>query len=56
MSTSGTKNDRLSLRINGRLKRRIQKYCEVHGVDMSELVTRFFENLVVKEQERKGKA
>lgn len=47
------KDDRLGLRINGQLKKDVQDYCSVHDVDMSELVTRFFEKLIAKEEARK---
>lgn len=49
------KDERLGLRINGKLKRKIQRYCVKHGVDMSDLVTRLFERLVAKEEERSKK-
>lgn len=52
MSSMDKKDDRISLRINRRLKRKMQKYCTRHGVDMSEIVTRVFERLVRKEEER----
>lgn len=52
MSSTARKDDRLSLRVNGRLKRNVQKYCIKHGVDMSDLVTRFFERIVKNEEDR----
>lgn len=55
MSSMDKKDDRLSLRINRRLKKKMQKYCVRHGVDMSEIVTRLFERLVAKEEERRRK-
>jgi antitoxin component of RelBE/YafQ-DinJ toxin-antitoxin module len=49
------KDDRLSLRVNSKLKKKVQRYCVAHGVDMSDLVTRFFERVVAKEAERRKK-
>lgn len=48
----GTKDDRLSLRIPSVLKQQVKRYCAVHSIDMSELVTRFFSRLVAREAAR----
>lgn len=53
MSTTAPKDDRLNLRINKKLKKQVQKYCGDKGLDMSEVVTRFFERLIQREEERK---
>lgn len=53
MASDKKKDDRLSLRVNGKLKREVQKYCASRSVDMSELVTRFFERIVANERDRK---
>jgi antitoxin component of RelBE/YafQ-DinJ toxin-antitoxin module len=51
MSTEA-KDDRLNLRISQALKREVQAYCLHHGIDMSELVTRFFQRIVRNERSR----
>lgn len=53
MSTTVPKDDRLNLRVNKKLKKQVQKYCGDKGLDMSEVVTRFFERLIQREEERK---
>lgn len=53
MTVDKKKDDRLSLRVNGKLKREVQKYCASRELDISELTTRFFERIVVNEKERK---
>lgn len=46
------KDDRLNLRINRVLKLEIQSYCERRDMDMSDLVTRFFERIARHERAR----
>jgi len=53
MSTMAPKDDRISLRINGELKKRVQAYCGSKNLEVSEVVTRFFERLIQREDERK---
>lgn len=50
-----TKDERLSLRINGKLKKKMLKYCDTHSTDMSDLVDQFFRRLVAREAERRKK-
>ncbi|MFA5435991.1 MAG: DUF6364 family protein [Candidatus Neomarinimicrobiota bacterium] len=46
-----TKDDRLYLRIKGELKRKAEGWARRRNTTLSEVVTRFFENLL--EHERK---
>ena len=48
------KDDRLNLRISSGLKQEVQHYCEARGIDVSDLVTRFFLRVVANERTRKG--
>lgn len=50
------KDERLNLRINHSLKVAVRAYCEKHGIDTSELVTRFFTRVLANEAERSRKA
>jgi antitoxin component of RelBE/YafQ-DinJ toxin-antitoxin module len=47
-----TKDDRVHLRINSTLKREVQAYCARRGIEMSDLVTRFFVRVVHNDKER----
>jgi antitoxin component of RelBE/YafQ-DinJ toxin-antitoxin module len=51
MATS-TKNERLYLRINSDLKKRIDKYAKAHGITLSQAVTRFFTHLLAQEKNK----
>lgn len=53
-SSVAKKDDRLNLRVSGELKAEVQAYCAVRGIDMSELVTRFFLRIVANEKARKA--
>jgi len=55
MKSQATKKDeRLNLRINGALKAEVQAYCKARDVDMSDLVTRFFQRIVANERARRA--
>lgn len=46
------RNDgRLSLRINSRLKERIESYAERHGTTLSALTTKFYQDLLKYEEQ-----
>jgi antitoxin component of RelBE/YafQ-DinJ toxin-antitoxin module len=47
------KDDRMHLRINGKLKQDVQAYCVRRGIEVSDLVTRFFQRIVSNEKERR---
>jgi hypothetical protein len=50
------KNERLYLRINGELKQMMERWAENHETTLSEVVTRFFQNLLDHERkERQSK-
>ncbi len=44
------KEDRVYLRIDAALKKRMQEYCDRYGTNMSLLVTQHFHDLLVKEK------
>lgn len=46
------KDDRLNLRINRKLKQDVQEYCDRRGIEVSELLTRFFKRIVQNERHR----
>lgn len=52
---SSIKDERLHLRVNGEVKKKVQQYCEKYSMDMSDLVTRFFLKIIAKEEERAKK-
>jgi antitoxin component of RelBE/YafQ-DinJ toxin-antitoxin module len=47
------KDDRVNLRINRQLKKLVQQYCDTRGLDLSTLVTLFFQRIVSNEAKRK---
>jgi len=47
------KDDRINLRINGKLKLDVQRYCDKREIDMSDLVTRFFRRVIHNEETRR---
>ncbi len=53
MSRSETKDERIYIRINGKLKADMEKYATRHGISLSELTTRFYKNLLKHEKEAK---
>lgn len=55
MSNTAPKDERLYIRVNGKLKKSVQEYCAVNGVELTDLVTRFFEKIVEKERKRKSR-
>ncbi len=50
MAKKTPKNDRLYLRISEKQKKEIKEYAERHDTSPSDLVSRFFENLLARER------
>lgn len=46
------RSDRIYIRIDPKLKRKIQKYCEKNRTSMSDVVNRFFIRLLDETQRR----
>jgi antitoxin component of RelBE/YafQ-DinJ toxin-antitoxin module len=54
MSVTAPKNERLSIRINSKLKKQVLKYCRVHDVEISKLVTQLLKQALAEEQQEKS--
>ena len=50
------KDDRLALRISSKQKKEMMAYAERNDVYLSNLVERFFDNLLAYEKKSKGRA
>ena len=53
MKKSATKDDRVYIRINSKLKKRMEAYAKRHNTSLSAISTRFYENLLKHEDEER---